>query len=731
MKSLKVFVIFFLLQITISAQQLEIWKNYTNTNEVRKIAVSGSSLWAATSGGLYKYDLNTKGFTTYTKSEGLSSQDLTALAIDKNGLIWVGSSEGYINVLNPSEGTVQKIYDIYNSSKTQKGINDLLVSGDTLFISHDFGLSLINTTTSTFMDNVIKFGSLQTESEVISVSRSSQIYACLSAGLAIQIAGSTSLYAPDSWNSYTYNSLQFNKAVLFKNELFIATDNGLYKFNNSSFSLFSLKDENVIDLAVKGSYLYILTKARLYKYSTSMETVYSSDGTSHVLSALVVTDDNIFVSSNKGISLITSSATTRITTNCPVTNTFMNMDVDSNGHLWAATGKDSYGKGVMYFDGNTWTNFYDESASAPANDYHNVYAGSTGTVYWMNWGRGFATYANSTTTIYNTTNTPMVGIPDNTSFLVVSDIKNDSKGNTWFVNLWPNDKNVLSCLSSTNTWTSYNFSSITASQLFYKLVIDKYSTKWITVSANMDSGDKGLIAFNESATNPIYRFYSTVDKLNSDVINSLAIDLRGYIWIGTSSGINYIADPANPTISSPYNTGIKYQYVTCIAIDALDQKWIGTKAGLFVLSSDCITQIKHYDISNSPLPSNEITSLAIDQKNGIAFIGTDYGLTELKTDFVEPQANFTEIITYPNPFIVADGKGTLLKIDGLVKESSIKILSLTGKLISEFVSSGGRIAFWNGKDLNGNYVSSGVYYLIAYDQEGNNVAKGKFVVIKK
>lgn len=731
MKNSKVFVILLLLHITVSAQKLKIWKNYSNTNDVRKITVSGNNIWAATSGGLYKYDLGTKIFTTYTKSEGLSSQNLTALTIDKNGHIWVGSEEGYINVLDPTEGTVQKIYDIYNSSKTQKGINDLFISGDTLFVSHDFGLSLLNTSTSSFMDNVIKFGSLQTESKVLSVSRSSQIYACLNTGLAIQIAGKINLFSPESWNSYSYSSLQLNKAVLFKNELFVATENGLYKFSNGNFLLFDLPGENVIDLSAKGSYLYVLTTTKLYKFSTTLENVYTSDGTAQILSGLAVTDDNVFVSSNKGISQIAPSSTTRITTNCPVTNTFMNIDLDNSGNLWAGTGKDAYGKGVMYFNGSTWTNYYDESAPAPANDFHNVYVGSNGMVYWMNWGQGFTTFSNNVTTVYNTTNTPMVGISGAPTFLVVSDIKSDSKGTTWFLNLWPSDRNVLTSLSSDNKWQSFNFPTISAYQIFYKMVIDKYSTKWITVSANMDSGDKGIMAFNESATNPIYRYYSTSDKLNSDVINSLTIDLRGYIWIGTGSGINYIADPAIPTISSPYNPGIKYQYVTSIEVDALDQKWVGTKAGLFVLSSDCMEQIAHYNISNSPLPSNEITSLAIDKKNGIAYIGTDYGLSVLKTDFVEPQESFTEIVTYPNPFIVADGKGTLLKIDGLVKESSIKILSLTGQLISEFVTSGGRIGFWDGKDKNGNYVSSGVYYLIAYDQEGNNVAKGKFAVIKK
>ena len=731
MKNLIVFVLFYLACITISAQKLEIWKNLTNTNDVRKIAVAGNNLWAVTSGGLYKYNISTKEIVIFTKSENLSSQDLTALAIDNKGMIWVGSREGYINILNPSDGSVRKIFDIYNASKSQKGINDLTISGDTLFVSHDFGLSFINTATFGFMDNVIKFGSLPTESKVISISRFSKIYACLSAGMAIQKSGTTNLFAPDSWDTFTNSFLSLNKSVLYKNEIYVATNTGLYKFNNGTFTAFAFQNEKVIDLSVQGTNLYILTSSNLYKYSTSTDTPFSSEGTTHILSSLAVSADNIFIASNKGISAVSSSGTTKITTNSPVTNTFMNMDLDSLGNLWVGTGKDAYGKGVMNYSNGIWTNFYNANETSLANDYHNVYAGGGSKVYWMNWGGGFATCINNQIALYNTTNTPMLGIKDAPNFLVISDIKNDSKGNTWFVNLWPVDKNVLWQWKPDKTWQPYTFSSITSAQLFYKLVIDKNSTKWISVSANIDGGDKGLIAFNESTTNPIYHYYSMLDGLNSDIVNSLTIDLRGYIWIGTSSGINYIQDPSKPKIIAPYNPGIKYQYVTCIAVDALDQKWVGTKAGLFVLSPDCMTQIEHYDISSSSLPTNEISSIAIDKKKGIIYIGTDYGLTVLKTDFVQPNESFSEIVTFPSPYVVGDGKGTLLKIDGLVRESSIKILALTGQLVSDFKSSGGRIAFWDGKDQNGQYVSSGVYFVVAYDQEGNNVAKGKIAVIKK
>lgn len=732
MKNLKVFVFLFFFPLIIIAQQFESWKNFTNTNDVRKITVENNNLWAVTSGGLFKYDLSTGVFNTYTKAENFSSQDLTALAVDRNGMVWVGSREGYINILNPANGSVTKIYDIYNSSRTQKGINDFSINGDTLFVSHGFGLSLINTNTHGFMDNVIKFGDLPTESKVLSVSRFSRIFACLTEGLAIQKAGATNLFAPDSWDSYLNSSLQMNKAVSFKNEIYVATNNGLYKFNSGAFTLFNYPNEEVIDLFVQGTNLYSLTKTRLYRYSTTSEQIFEKGSLSTTLSGFAFSATDSYISSNNGITKLSQSGTTSITTNSPVTNTFMKMDVDTNGNLWVGTGKDANGKGIMLFNGSSWSNFNAQTYSTMVtNDYHNVYAGTDNKIYWMNWGLGCAVYSNSQITLYSPANTPISGIPANPEFLVISDVKNDTKGNTWFLNFWPADRNILWSLQPDNSWQSYNFPSITDNQVFTRLVIDKYNTKWIAVSANIQGGKRGILAFNESLTTPKNQYYSSLNGLPSDFVNDLAVDRRGYIWIGTSTGICHIPEPSNPTIIKSTNATLMYQNISCLAVDALDQKWIGTKAGLFVYNANCETPINHYDISNSPLPSNEITSLAIDKKNGIIYIGTDYGLTVLKTDFVEPKETFEDIVTFPSPYVIGDGKNTQLKIDGLIKDSSIKILTLTGKLIYEAKTSGGRIGFWDGRDQYGAFVSSGIYFIIAYDQEGNNIAKGKFVIIKK
>ena len=105
-------------------------------------------------------------------------------------------------------------------------------------------------------------------------------------------------------------------------------------------------------------------------------------------------------------------------------------------------------------------------------------------------------------------------------------------------------------------------------------------------------------------------------------------------------------------------------------------------------------------------------------------------MAALQTSSVQPLQSFGEVFVYPNPFIISDGTSSLT-IDGLIGNSNIKIFTISGKLINDYKSPGGKIAFWDGKDLDGNLVPTGIYIITAYDQEASNVKTSKVAVIRK
>ena len=72
-------------------------------------------------------------------------------------------------------------------------------------------------------------------------------------------------------------------------------------------------------------------------------------------------------------------------------------------------------------------------------------------------------------------------------------------------------------------------------------------------------------------------------------------------------------------------------------------------------------------------------------------------------------------------------------IDGIIYESSFKVMTLNGRVIREINRRSfkdGQQLKWDGRDSEGNYVATGVYLLMIYHQDGKNTIE-KITVINK
>jgi len=239
-------------------------------------------------------------------------------------------------------------------------------------------------------------------------------------------------------------------------------------------------------------------------------------------------------------------------------------------------------------------------------------------------------------------------------------------------------------------------------------------------------------------------FYNVSDFPGGSVTNckDVIVDKSGEVWVATNNGIFIIANPLaaiqNPNNKpTPQKLGIisgnlKVPFTeNCLSIksDILNEKWVGTSSnGVFNFSQDGTTLIAQYTTKNSPLLDDKVNTIAISNKTGKGYFGTIKGLSVLQTSAVEPLSSFDKIICSPNPFVLPSSVN--LNIDGLVENSTIKIITLDGEVVSEFDSPGGRIAKWNGLNKNGKNVPTGIYMVVAYSQNGAKVGVGKVAIIR-
>ena len=131
---------------------------------------------------------------------------------------------------------------------------------------------------------------------------------------------------------------------------------------------------------------------------------------------------------------------------------------------------------------------------------------------------------------------------------------------------------------------------------------------------------------------PAFEHISTAQGLSVPFITSLWQDRRGFLWIGTTDGLNrydgydyivYRQDPADPnTLSDNYiNTNALYE-------DQNGWLWIGTRNnGLSLLdpATDQFTQFKHNAEDSLSLSHNNVLTIH-QSRTGVVWVGTQQGL---------------------------------------------------------------------------------------------------------
>jgi len=728
------------------SQQFTNWKNYTDMKEVRNVHAFSNGVWAATGGGAFLYSSSSNSFTSLNKAEGLKGIDLTTVTLDKSGNVWFGSTNGTIDIFNPGENSFRVILDIFNSNQTNKSINDLILSGDTIIVSSDFGVSLIDTDNLLFFDTFFKFGDFPTNTKVNSMVKIDLIYICTDEGVAIQKQNAVNLSAPESWNVYRQgNGLPSNKtfkAGKFLSDIIVSTDKGFAKLIDTSWVPFLPQFDNIFisDFVIAGDSLLILAANVVYLFNNNQITeLYTAPNETFSLSYNSIF--GIALAGSKGaIHLDASLTESLLVPNGPAANQFPSTSVGEDGNFWSASGKDNLGVGFYKFDKTTWTNYNrSNTAVLPTNDFYYTYTAQDNTVFLGTWGRGFVTVKNEEIKVFNRQNTGMQGIPEAPDFIVVTGFGTDSKNNKWVLNYWSGNRKSLSMVTPDSTW--YHFTNPAEANIslegYNDLAIDPFDTKFYHLTS---SSNNGLYYFNENKTfedesDDRSGFISTADGLNGD-ISTVMVDRRGDVWIGTNAGVNVLSNTnAIPSSNDPALTlssvfSLREQSINAIAVDPLNQKWIGTNEGLLLINSDGSRLLASLTASNSALLSDKIQSISIDENAGIIYVGTEEGLTSFETPFIKPQENFDKLFVFPNPFIVKDNS-KLLTIDGLIRDTDIKILTVTGNLVTEFSSPGGRTAQWDGTDDEGKLVSSGIYLVVAFDKDGNSIITGKVAVIRE
>jgi ligand-binding sensor domain-containing protein len=358
------------------------------------------------------------------------------------------------------------------------------------------------------------------------------------------------------------------------------------------------------------------------------------------------------------------------------------------------------------------------------------------------WGGGLLEYQDNTLVKqYTEVNSPLQTIIPGKPYVRLCGLALDKDKNLWITqNEVPGSIKVL---KADGSWI-VNPVTIDAPTIG-DLIITGTGHKWIVLP-----GGNGLFVFDDNNTPAAFgddrykkMLVEDTEKQVISFVYSIAEDLDGNIWVGTDQGplIYYTPErvfdenlKAN-RIKIPRNDGsglsdymLKSETITSIAVDGANKKWLGTfSSGAYHLSPDGTILINNFNEQNSPILSNSIVSLAIDNKSGDIWFGSSKGIQSFRGNATTGDEKFTNVYTFPNP-VREDFTGNVT-ITGLMRDSQISITDISGNLVYKTVSDGGQ-ATWDLKTYNGKRVATGVYLVFCASNDGSKSFVTKMLIFR-
>jgi hypothetical protein len=313
----------------------------------------------------------------------------------------------------------------------------------------------------------------------------------------------------------------------------------------------------------------------------------------------------------------------------------------------------------------------------------------------------------------------------------------DDEGNLWISNYGATQP--IAVRKPDGSFKRFNAPNIDLLQV----AVDQNNYKWFVLAFNA-----GIMVYDsgadlESTSDDRYKLINSSNSvLPTNTVNTITVDRSGDIWVGTAQGavsfecgsnifdVNCRGSRRIVTVNGFNGYLLATEDVRAIAVDGANRKWFGTGNGIFVQSPSGNDQVATYTTTNSPLLDNGINAIAINQKNGEVFVGTEKGIISLRTDAtLGGRFNRPDVYAYPNP-VRPDYQGPIA-VYGVAEDADIKITDVSGKLVWQGKANGGQ-AIWNGTDYTGRRAATGVYLVFATSSntfEAPDAAIAKIVFI--
>lgn len=750
----------------------EIWNTYLKRESTEYAVCAQNNIFAIADGALYSVSKkNNKEYRLWDRKDGLSEvyvdnmeyikSNEVLLLYYKSGIIDIIDDGGidHINDIalsdNVSDKTIDRIYDF--------GSNACFLSGNIGVVDIDIDKKVI--TGTYFLSQNISSLAYNKEKKLLAVVKN---------GSLIMGNRNKNLQDPSNWDMNKKLTTKVKHVASLGDMFVVLTDDGSLQYLDSKGDILEnapgrLADilpvsfEKIVDYKFgfaafsKGKVYIIKDDMSVIVKNKEGEVWVSSDGNRMIQS--------LYKDGFKVYNLNEDSEVCHINIkfDCPSTNNFYFTRVQNSKLMTVNGGRyfdRFYQKGnINVFDGKRWKHtdgsILNEKINSDFKDPIDmiIHKEDKDYYYVSTWGEGIIKLDENLNFVahYTEGNSSLISaIPGSMNYIRVASLSLDEKNNLWMS--MGSSPVPIASMSNDGKWEKYDIQKIKDSNALGTMICLPGGIKYILDFFLTNKGE-GFTIFQtdglsyDSSSNYTQHFSAVQEHngktVNFSIVNCMILDRKGSLWFGSDIGFFIINQPTKlppngtlPIVSRPvggdeppYYRILDNVQIKTIAVDNLNNKWMGTEDdGIYLLSEDGSSVIKHYNMSNSPLVSNNILSLSFDEQNGIMYVGTPFGLNSIMLSSNSHQnENLLDIKVYPNP-LLPDNRD-LITISGLDHGMHLSIFDSSGNLVHKDVAISS-IYEWTPRNLSGNTLPSGIYTIVISSANGNIIKTVKSGIVR-
>lgn len=706
------------------------WRMHVSYQDIRSITLGENEVFAASSAGVFGYDIASQELSFYNKLNGLSHAGIVEIeyAINEDALL-VAYDNGTFDVID-NELTVLNFDPLRNTVLTgDRGINHITIGNGVAYLSTDYGVLVFD-----LVRNEIKetWRDLGREGQTLRITSSAIFNGSILLSTARGLMRgdlSKNLLDFNQWSRFDED--EFDTSVAFvavaddKPYAFIDGD-GIYQYDGVVWSKSDVLPGASFSYAgTSGNVIMVAENGNVWALNASGTVDRKETGSIGVVNDIAIdaAGKTWLASRMNGLMRETSGQFVSIVPNGPASNEIYKLEkVNARVYALERAFNSDYSPrmndgSISIFENGTWT-----PTEYPARDITAVSFGLDNAEYLSSFGFGVIKTHNGNAITFDETNSTLINTDPPQRRVMVTDLEHSASG-LWVANY---DSPVPLHLYNGESWQSFT-PEVNGVRYAIDLEDDLEGNIWIIPNPELSSG---LIVFNPEG-NKIVQLLN-VDgegELPSNKVYSMEMDLDGYMWVGTDEGVAYFFDEESDAVKPIYENRflLRDDKVQAIAVDGGNRKWMGTERGVWLFSDNGEKLIKNFTTANSPLPSDNILDIEINPFNGEVFIATEKGLVSFRSDATAGKESFSSsIVVYPNP--VTNQYTGSVGFTGLATDAIIKITDVSGKLIWQTQANGGT-ASWNVQDYRGTRVKTGVFLVFAILPDGSESVVGKIAVI--